>query len=145
MGNLSRAEKDKREKVVKSYWILLTYFWWFVVWTATNILSVFRVSDSWIEARAGITYILRPLIWSVIWWKFFEKRTYDEVKIKSFWWNALLSIVILIFSWFCRIYTIKYEQEKALCKTTESTIENYLTCIWNAQDNILNLWKIFHD
>ncbi len=145
MGNLSKEEKDKRENVVKSYLIFLTYFWWFFIWTATNILSIFWVSDSWIEARAIITYIVRPLIWTIIWWKFFEKKSYNEVKIKSFWLNVVLSIIILIFSWFCLIYSIKYEQEKALCKQTESTMENYFICIWNAQDNILNLWKIFHD
>lgn len=145
MGNISKTEKEKRENIVKSYLIFLTYFWWFFIWTATNILLVFRVSDSWIEARAVIIYIIWPLIWTIIGWKLFEKKWYQEVKIKSLSCNVVLSILILIFSWFCLIYTIKYEQEKALCKKTESTKENYFICLWNAQNNILNLWKIFHD
>lgn len=145
MGNVSRTEKENHKRVSSHFTLMWACFLWFVVWSLTNVVFLFRVSDSWIEARAIIDYLLWPLAWLLLWWKVFDIKSYDKTKIKSIFWNDALIVLILLFSWFWTIYSMKYEQEKALCKSTESTIENYLTCVWNAQDNILNLWKIFHD
>jgi len=141
---MNKQQKEQERKAVIRFLVMWGCFLWFVVWNATNILWVFRTSDWWIEARSIISYIFRPLLWLLFWWKLFEKAEYQKIRIKNYLLNNFFIILILLFSVMCSIYTMKYEQEKKDCKI-EKTIENYLACTKEAENNILNLSKIFND
>lgn len=141
---MNKEQKEQERKAIIHFLVMWWCFLWFIVWNATNILWVFRTSDWWIEARAMINYILRPLLWLFLWWKLLEKTNYKEIKIKNQFLNKFFVFLILLFSLMFSIYTMKYEQEKKDCKI-EKTIENYFACTKEAENNILKLSKIFND
>lgn len=144
-------KKIEQQKVHILFCKVKACFSWFFIWAILNFSFLFRTADWWISMRIILNYFLWTLLWYLIWW-YLTKTTndYEAKETKKFfiWAKMFLNysafIIIFISTIFLSALHINYEQDKRYCKE-EKTIENYLSCVNEAKNNILNISRIFHD
>lgn len=124
-------------------------FWWFFIWAILNFSFLFWRSDWWIGIRIMANYFLWPLLWYIIWGHFIEDHDNhpqkDTKKIWLFIKKVLIYfclIIIILATFLLAGLHINYEHDKWYCKD-EITIGNYFSCINEANNNILNIQRIF--
>ncbi len=77
-----------------------------------------------------------------LWKSLLEKEKYESLIIKSKKIYGLIIAAILCLACLAFVYVLRNEQEKINCKS-EKTLENYMSCISDAEKNRFNLVKIF--
>lgn len=135
------------DKTKKSLTRLSAVFVWFIIWNIDKFLSYYRIKENiYVIIFQTIIYrVLLPLIISLFFWFFSEKRENARLAFRNRFINYSIVVIMLIFIGFWISIDAWYKIKVLECTKLNQTIENQRNCIESLKNNRLHFKSIFAD
>ena len=133
------------DKTKKSLIRLSAVFVWFIIWNIDKFISYSRIKEN-IVVIIFQTFLYRailPLIISLFFWFFSEKKENAWFVFRSRFINYIIVGIMLIVIWFWISVDAWYKIKVLDCTKWNQTIENQRNCIESLKNNRFNLQSIF--